>query len=55
MENFFNQYPYALFFIGCFFLLVENKEIKKTTNSNIIVLYYFCNNMYIFCWQLLEK
>ncbi len=39
MENFFNQYPYALFFIGCFFLLVENKEIKKTTNSNIIVLY----------------
>ena len=39
MENFFDQYPYALFFIACFFLLIENRSNKKNINTNIIILY----------------
>lgn len=43
MENLFSQYPYALFFMGCFLFLIGNKNNKKTINSNVIVLYIiFC-------------
>lgn len=39
MDSFFDKYPYALFFIGAFFMLVQNRNIKRTINSNIIILY----------------
>lgn len=39
MENLFEQYPYALFFIAGFFMLIQNRDVKKTINSNIIILY----------------
>lgn len=39
MESFFDKYPYALFFIAGFFMLIQNRDIKKTINSNIVILY----------------
>ena len=39
MESLFSKYPYALLFLGCFFMLIENRSIKKNINSNIIILY----------------
>lgn len=39
MESLFSQYPYALFFIAGFFMLIQNRDIKKTINSNIVILY----------------
>ncbi len=43
MENLFSQYPYALFFMGCFLFLIGNRNTKKTINANIIILYIiFC-------------
>lgn len=48
MENFFDQYPYALFFIACFFMLIENRSSKKNVNSNIIILYIILSISSIF-------
>lgn len=43
MENLFSQYPYALLFMGCFLILIGNRNMNKTINSNIIILYIiFC-------------
>ena len=39
MEGLFSRYPYVLFFLGCFFMLIENRNVKKNINSNIIILY----------------
>lgn len=39
MESLFSKYPYALFFIAGFFMLIENRDIKKTINSNIVILF----------------
>lgn len=40
--------PYAIFFITGFFMLVQNRDIKKKINSNIIVLYIIFSLICIF-------